>query len=371
MIRLADNITSPLGLTTDDNYRAVSDGRSCLRRYEGLWDIPEPFTASLFSAGALRQEGLTRWESLVVSSISEALSHTNVDPSSPRVLFILATAKGNVELIEDNPQRFPAERALLPIAAGIVSRHFGNPVEPLVVSNACTSGVCAQIAAMRALARGRYDYAVVAGAEVQSRFIVSGFQSFKALSADECRPFDIDRKGLNLGEAAATIIYGRTADDGEESHGWYAVSGAMRNDAYHISSPSARAAGAVSALRAVTGGMADTSDLAFINLHGTATLFNDEMEATAVSASGLASLPVNALKGYYGHTMGAAGVLETILSMRGLDNGLLLGTRGFSESGVSRRLNISGESRPVSGRSFVKLISGFGGSNAAMLFTHK
>ena len=148
---------------------------------------------------------------------------------------------------------------------------------------------------------------------------------------------------------------------------WQAVKGAVRNDASHISNPSKTAEGCYRSLRSVTDGV-DRTDIAFINVHGTSTLYNDEMEAVAIARAGLQDTPINSLKGYYGHTMGAAGVLETILSMHALDEGLVLATRGFEELGVSRRVNVSAQNMPVSGNAFVKLLSGFGGCNAAMLF---
>lgn len=372
--KIADNITSPLGMTTEENYRAVKAGRSELRRYEGKWGIPEPFTASLFTEeqwAALPGEGqFTRFERALIHSIAESLQQTAVDPSSAKVLFIISTTKGNVELLDPQTAcpagRTAAEAVLLGNAAMMVTRHFGNPNLPLVVSNACISGLCAQIAAQRSLESGLYDYVIVAGADVQSQFIVSGFQSFKALSPDACRPFDAQRCGLNLGEAAATMIY-RKAETADEADSWYAVAGAIRNDANHISGPSRTGEGSYRALRAVLQNV-EKEELALVNVHGTSTPYNDEMEAVAIKRAGLSAVPLNTLKGYYGHTMGAAGILEAVLSMRAVSDHTVLATRGYSESGVSCPVNISNANRSTSGRAFVKLLSGFGGCNAAMYY---
>lgn len=370
IIKIADNIVSPLGFTTVANYEAVKAGQSRLRYYECVNDIPEPFTASLFdweeveSEWTVQAELYTRFEKIVIMSVENALQQTDIDISSSRVLIIISTIKGNVELIDSRSETFSADRAMLGVTAKIISDYFENPNPPIVVSNACISGLCAQIAAMRALQSGKYDYVVVAGADVQSRFIISGFQSFKALSPEECKPFDIDRCGLNLGEAAATIIYGRSELMGNQ---WIAASGAIRNDAYHISGVSRTAEGSYRALRSVLGGV-DVDDLALVNVHGTSTLYNDEMESKALARAGLKDVPVNTLKGFYGHTMGAAGILEVILSMASIDDKMILATRGYSECGVSQPLNISNENRDTDKRSFVKLLSGFGGCNAAMLF---
>ena len=369
MIRkIADNIYSPLGVTTAENYAAVKQGRSMLRSYPaGTMDLPEAFTASLFDWGRVEPlDGYTRFERIVIQSVGRALAQTDIDVHSDRVLFVLSTTKGNVELLDSRSQQFPADRVLPGVAARVVAAYFGFNRQPLVVSNACISGLSAQITAMRLIESGACDVAVVCGADVQSRFIISGFGSFKALSPMECLPFDIERLGLNLGEAAATVIYERREERGERRE-WFAVRGAVRNDAFHISGPSPKGEGSYRAIRAALG---DTraDELAFINVHGTSTMYNDEMESAAIDRAGLLDVPVNSLKGYYGHTMGAAGVLETILSMAAVDDGCILGTRGYEELGVSHRVRVSGQHAATTKQSFLKLLSGFGGCNAAMLF---
>ena len=110
------------------------------------------------------------------------------------------------------------------------------------------------------------------------------------------------------------------------------------------------------------------ADIAFINVHGTATPYNDEMESIALSRAGLSDVPVNALKGNFGHTLGAAGILEAIISMAAFDKGIVLPTKGFHEMGVSCPVNVSAKERPAHGKLFLKLLSGFGGVNGAMVF---
>ncbi|MBQ6378093.1 MAG: beta-ketoacyl synthase [Prevotella sp.] len=367
MIRkIADNIYSPLGFTTAENYASVKAGKSRLRRYEGAMGLPDPFTASLLDWQQVEPlDGYTRFETIAIHSARQALAQTGADPASPKVLFVVSTTKGNVDLLDAPSGTFPADRVHLGVAARKVATYFNNPNQPLVVSNACISGLSAQITAMRLLEGGDYETAVVIGADVQSRFIISGFLSLMALSPMACRPFDIERVGLNLGEAAATIIYTNMGTVGPDE--WQAVGGAVRNDAHHISNPSRTGEGCYRAIRAALGNT-PVEDLAFVNAHGTSTLYNDEMEAVAIHRAGLSEVPVNSLKGYYGHTMGAAGVLETILSMAAVDDGCVLGTRGFEELGVSRPVRLSAQNGQTTKRSFVKLLSGFGGCNAAMLF---
>jgi 3-oxoacyl-[acyl-carrier-protein] synthase-1 len=365
--KLADNIISPLGATTEMNYQAVKSGISSLRRYDHLWGIPEPFTASLFSAEQQKQysiEGLTRFESLAYCSVKEAIQHANIDLSSHRVVFILSTTKANIELLEDSTT--PPSMLYPGISAKHIASKLNIQTEPIVVCNACISGVSAIVLATHLLESNSYDYAIVCGADVQNKFTVSGFQSLKALSEEACKPFDIERIGLNLGEAAATIILSKKDESSKLKRIWAIETGAIRNDAFHITSPSKLGDGAFETLKAV---MTDETveSLAFINAHGTGTLFNDQMESVAIERAGLQPVPVNAYKGVFGHTLGAAGILETVISMASMDENIILNTRGYEEKGVSGKISITTENKKTSQGCFIKMISGFGGCNGAIL----
>lgn len=380
IVKVADNIVSPLGFSSLENYHAVRAGKSELRLYEGRWQIPEPFVASLFDydkvdevfkclANGRKTSGngiaYTHFEKISILSAAGALADAGIDPSSPEVLFVLSTTKGNVELLDKARPDCSETRALLDGSARAVAGFFENPNMPIVVSNACISGLCAQITAIRYLQGEYFKHAVVIGADCQSAFIVAGFQSFKSLAPHPCRPFDASREGLNLGEAAACLIYSwkERAEKGQ----WILSKGAIRNDANHISGPSRVGEGCYRALSAILQ-EEDLQELALLNAHGTATLYNDEMESIAIDRMGLNAVPVNSLKGYYGHTMGAAGVLETILSMYSVEDGVILPTRGFESCGVSRSVSVCAEERNTDKRNFIKMLSGFGGCNAAVLF---
>lgn len=372
---IADNVLSPLGSTTAANYEAVRAGRSSLARHAGYSGrSKDAFVASRFSEAqrqALMVDGLTWFESLVYHSVSEALTHCTIDVASRRTLLVISTTKANIEHLSspDYERLQPAE------SAKRIAALLGVTTPPLVVCNACISGVAALVTAQRLLMAGLYDTIIVTGCDIISHFIVSGFQSLKALSPEPCRPFDIERIGMNLGEAAATIIL--TNGEGLMVNGegllvsdqWSMVSGAIRNDAYHTSSPSPKGDGCASAIRYVINGT-DPQSLSAVNAHGTATLFNDQMESVALAATGLSQTPTNSLKGYFGHTLGASGILETIITMHSVASGELPATRGFSESGVSGKMTLSASPMAVSGHSFVKVISGFGGCNAALYCTN-
>lgn len=375
--KVADNIVSPLGFTTQENYLAVKSGYTSIQRYSQKWALPFPFMASLFSEvqeNDFRKADFTRFEGLALASISRALAQTQLDLTKEKVLFILSSTKGNVGCLKDISSGKEEESTWendylekdLSTSAKKIADYFGILSQPIVVCNACISGLSAIILSRRLLLSRAFDYAIVCGVDEQSDFIVSGFHSFMALSPEVCKPFDIERRGLNLGEAAATLIL-KYADEGEDN-AWSLGKGRIFNDAYHISAPAKKGDGALLALQEVTEGI-DKEGIAFINCHGTATMFNDQMEAKAIERADLQNLPVNAYKGYFGHTLAAAGVLEAILSMYSLDDKTILGTKGFEELGVSGGLHVVAHNEESHKNSFIKMLSGFGGCNAAMVFS--
>jgi 3-oxoacyl-[acyl-carrier-protein] synthase-1 len=197
---IADNIISPLGISSKENYENVKAGVTGLQKYEHKFNLDFAFTASLmpekFWEDSSSFLGLSRFEKMAVRSVQGAICEipdgTDFDITSSRTLFILSSTKGNVELLPD------VERVSLVNSAHVIAQKLGITSTPQVVCNACISGVHALLVAKRFIACDAYDYVIVCGCDVQSSFTISGFQSLKALSASPCRPFDIDRNGLNL-----------------------------------------------------------------------------------------------------------------------------------------------------------------------------
>ena len=380
---IADNIISPLGETSEDNYLSVKSGRSGIRAYEpGTCNIPEGFNASLlfedFETLALKsaqkaignaQKNIANEQKNIgnaqknIANEQKNIGNAQLELKGKRTAFILSSTKGNIEKnisLADSAQR--------------IANQLGIDSKPIVVCNACISGLSALILGNRLIDSGLYDAAIVCGCDTPRQFILSGFQSLKALSPEPCRPFDMERMGLNLGEAAATLILSKNPIQGNS---WRMGDGFIRNDAFHISTPSKTADGLYLSLQrtleSFTKEISSTckqidlkEQIAFINAHGTATLFNDQMESVAIGRAGLSDLPANACKSFWGHTMGAAGILETIISMKAIDDDTILGTRGFSELGVSGKMNICAENRPTDKKGFIKMLSGFGGCNATI-----
>lgn len=383
---LSDNIISPLGLTSQENYLSVKTGKSGIRVFEpGSHGVPEGFTASLIDDSVIadlraEQQAVSaedaldksRFELLALSSARKALEASGLDVESHKVVLILSTTKGDVESLTDVSYREP----YLADVAQKIALALGNHIKALVVCNACISGLSAIILANRLIDVGEYEAAIVCGCDCPDRFIISGFQSLKALSTSPCRPFDMERFGLNLGEAAATLVLANASlasslDDKnkQEEVRWNLHHGFVKNDAFHVTSPAKDGIGLYQALMETLQGV-DIDDLSFVNAHGTATLFNDQMESVAIEKAGLSLVPTNALKGYFGHTLGAAGILETIVSMHAVDDSTILATRGFEELGVSGKVNMTTENLASSKTSFIKMLSGFGGCNATLLAEH-
>lgn len=387
---LGTNIISSLGFTANDNFNNVRAGISGIRRYEvGTFDLPEPFMASLIDKNILddhfantflhnasndRQqaaERLTALERAAVLSVARANTEANIDLSSAETLFVVSTTKGNIDSISSS-NGAADNTAFLWTSARRIADFFGNGNTPITVSNACISGAAAQVAAMRQLSSGQFTNAVVVGMDFLSKFIISGFMSFKALAPTLCKPFDADRCGLNLGEAAATIIFGKATD--YPPTGTHLINGAIRNDATHISAPSRVGEGSRRAIDHTlkSEGIAPC-DIAFVSAHGTATPYNDAMEANAIQRTGLGDVPVNSLKSYFGHTLGAAGVLETIISAKALEHNLILPTLNCDTpeqiviDDEPFSLNIPKEATYTDKKYFLKTLSGFGGINAALL----
>ena len=361
------NIVSPLGFSSEENYDAVLNNNSGLKS-QTYGKLNETFCLGIISAAKINEfkknyvgfEKLTKLELLSIISISDVLNQSGISLNDKKTLLIYSTTKGNIDALDSK-----SPKVYLNNLSATVANYFNAANTPLVLSNACISGLLAIIMAKRFIESGQYNTVVVCGGDIISEFTVSGFKSFNALSNEPCRPFDKSRTGINLGEAVATIIITNDkrliAPDSAQI-----VSGAGANDANHISGPSRTGDGLFHSLQKT---MKDQNiEIGFINAHGTATPFNDDMESVAFERFGLTEIPVNSLKGYYGHTLGAAGVLETIISLQALENNQLIYSAGFKEKGLAGNISIIGKNKTKSMNAFLKTASGFGGCNAAALF---
>jgi 3-oxoacyl-[acyl-carrier-protein] synthase-1 len=373
---VSDNIISPLGFTTEDNFYQLSQKKSGISHHSNRHFSSVPFYASLMSDEQNAQldhcthlnSRYTKFEKLLMRSISSALQGTEIDPREATTGLVISTTKGNIELLEtEEISEKLRDRVALYTSAKLIADHFGMTTKPIVVSNACISGLTALLTAKRMIQTGQYEHVIVTGADVISKFILSGFQSFQAVSDKPCKPFDKDRNGVTLGEASATIIL--SSENRNKNQSIQFVSGAVSNDANHISGPSRTGKELCIAInKALSEAQLAREDIGFISAHGTATVYNDEMEAKAFSLSNLEGIPVNSLKGYYGHTLGAAGLVESIVSVHALQKEIVFPTAGFEQSGVSTNINICKNVQSIKSDAVLKTASGFGGCNAAVVF---
>ncbi len=357
---LSHAISSPLGTGSDVNFNAVQSGATGigLLKQSSFNDVP---VCAAHIADLKANENFTRFEVLALQSAEDALKRNSFSIDVSKTAFVLATTKGNIELLETHDATH--ERLTLHYSAKKIANRLGIE-KSYVVSNACASGVVAVMLGQQLLETKAFDHVVVTGADVLSKFIVSGFQALHALSDELCKPFDAHRKGLNLGEASATVVLSAVHKGEFEVRG-----AAATNDSNHISGPSRTGEELSKAVQRALQQAAIPID--FISAHGTATLFNDEMEAKAFNHAGLGHIPLNSLKGYFGHTLGAAGLLELVMGLEALKHNQLIATKGYAQLGVSMPVNVIEQSEKKKLTAFLKTASGFGGCNAAIVMVKR
>lgn len=366
----ADHMTTALGLSAPAHFEQLIAGNSGIRR-QAIKGMSGEYSVSLvddqqldIAAAALRKKGtFTRLEKLLLHSVEQAITSSGIDPAASDTGFILSSTKGNIDLIDPEiGKAFSPDRIHLSSTAQIVKDYFENPNQPIVICNACISGVMAIIVGARMIRLGQYKQVIVSGADLVSPFTISGFEALKALSPDQCLPFDKDRTGINLGEGCGTVVLSATPQAGSIE----VLGGSISNDANHISGPSRTGSGLQQAIKnAMEEAGQPTVD--YISAHGTATVFNDEMEAKAFYALGLSGIPLNSFKGYLGHTLGAAGLLETIMTCHSLQQNTLIASAGYKSCGVSQPLNIIEKVQNKTLQVGLKTSSGFGGCNGALV----
>ncbi|HNX86902.1 MAG TPA: beta-ketoacyl synthase N-terminal-like domain-containing protein [Bacteroidales bacterium] len=381
---IADNIITSLGFTTGENLASIENGCTGLKKVIDPLLYPEPVILSRvdqIKLNVLFEELLakydkktpaafyTRLEKMFLLSVADVLYQSKADPRDKRMILVISSTKGNIDLLEDRfKATFNHRRLYLWEMARIVASFFEFKNPPVIISNACISGLVAIITAARMIGNGRFDQAIVAGGDIASEFVISGFQSFQALSPVNCRPFDRDRKGLSLGEGSGALLLTSSPDDTAHQPVLFS-GGSVTNDANHISGPSRTGEELALAIsRAMTSAGISPTEVDYISAHGTATLYNDEMESKALDINVLNKVPVNSYKGYWGHTLGAAGVIESVSSIASLRNDRLYRSEGYENPGISVPLNVLRYHESKKLTTCLKTASGFGGCNAAIVF---
>lgn len=369
------NCVTPLGFDVSSNWNALLEGKSGVALHK-IIENQEPFYASMIDSEKLDEEfnknfnnqNFTRLEKMFLLSLKPLVEKHQI---SDETAFILSTTKGNISLLKN--QKTLPEGVLLSSLAQKIADFFGFRTKPIVVSNACVSGVMAIAVAKNMIHAGKYkDAFVIAGDEI-SEFVISGFNSFQAIGTEICKPYDKNRDGINIGEATAAVyITSCHSDEGRisqnEKLSFKVLGDSAINDANHISGPSRTGDGLFASIKnAMTEAKVSAEKIDFISAHGTATIYNDEMEAIAFNRMELQNVPLNSMKGYYGHCLGASGLLESIIAMESALQNTLIPSKNFEETGTSQPLNIIKENQPAEIKYILKTASGFGGCNAAIL----
>lgn len=368
---IATNVLSALGTDPNAHWSAFEQGRTGIEKHEDESFSKVPFYASKLSPAQLQvlqsqvhsKHVLSVFEQMALFSAKQAIDNCIQDLDPAQTLLVLSTTKGNIEWLN----KVPDERTLLYTSATIMADYLGLKTKPVVVSQACVSGVVAMQYALRVLQKGHFKNAIVIGCDRLSKFVLNGFQSFHAIAASYCRPFDAARKGINLGEAAATVILSNQPQDAPLAQ---LLSGATSNDANHISGPSRTGDELAMAIeRALNEAGLSAPDIEMVSAHGTATIYNDEMESRAFGLTALDKTPLHSLKGFTGHTLGAAGVLESVMIIESLQRQQLLPTLGYETNGVPVELNITTQVTEANIKHVLKTASGFGGTNATAIWS--
>ena len=375
----ADNIISSLGFTTQENISNIKKNITGIKLIDNRNISPTPIYASSVNSERLysdfkkfdNPEDFTRFEQMAILSIIDALRNTKVDIKNKNTLLIISTTKGNIDILEQsNKNRFDNKKIYLWNTAKLLQNYFENPNMPVIVSNACISGLLGIIIGSRLIQSSQYENVIVTGGDILSEFVVSGFQSFLSLSTVPCQPFDVSRDGLSLGEGFGTIILTSNPEFVNDDIKITVAGGSSSNDANHISGPSRTGEGLYITIKNTLkeAGAKSLNHIDYISAHGTGTVYNDEMESKAITRAGLENVPVNSFKGYWGHTLGAAGIVESIAAINSMKENTLYKTMGFNKSGVSKNINIIRNEEKAEINNCLKIASGFGGCNAGVVF---
>jgi 3-oxoacyl-[acyl-carrier-protein] synthase-1 len=361
------NCITPIGFDVAENIGAIELGLCGIRRFENEM-MGNPYYAAIVDINKLDQQfskigivdNYTKLEKMLILALAPIVAKSKSKIDNKTVL-ILSTTKGNITALQNND----VQKSELSQLAKTIAHFFKFQTEPIVVSNACVSGILAIAVAKRMIQADLCDDAFVVSGDLVSEFVLSGFNSFQAMSDAPCKPYSANRTGVTLGEAAAAVYI---TSDPTNAKAKILGDGAI-NDANHISGPSRTGEGLFRSIEsALKEANIHMSQIDYISAHGTATPFNDEMEAIAFNRLGLENVPVNSLKGYYGHTLGASGLLETVIGIESMNQNRLFASKGFDEIGVTQPINVIAENADHEINIFLKTASGFGGCNTAVLF---
>jgi 3-oxoacyl-[acyl-carrier-protein] synthase II len=385
---VASGLVSPLGFGLDETLTALREGRDCVSpvmrfsvehcRCKTAGQVAD---ARLAGAGEprLRSERLHRVAQMMILALGEALAHA---PDFQPELAVVGTTSGGMTFGEEYYRKLEGRRAPMRQAASLIANYtpqkpimdaqeaFGLSAPCQVIANACASGTNAIGHAFDCIRSGRYQRILTGGYDAISELVFVGFDSLQASTPERCRPFDRERSGLVLGEGAAVLLLenlecakARGAKILTEIIG-YGIS----TDNHHLTQPNPSGIGPRQAMEgALQSAGIPATEIDYINAHGTATPFNDASEGKAI-AELFDGVALSSTKGMMGHSLGAAGAIEGVISLLALENQFLPPNINFRSGDTGLALNVvANRSQPAHLRTVLSNSFGFGGTNASVI----
>jgi 3-oxoacyl-[acyl-carrier-protein] synthase-1 len=383
---LGTTVVHPAGQGVQALWTTVSTGRSALKANQLPWcslscwigevagvaDVVLPAHLQSWDCRNNRLAWLALQDDVFRSSVAGAVSRYGAH----RVGLVLGTSTSGIRSTEiayrsrQENGRWPADfdyRKMHSVEAvcRFSAEVLGVRGPMATMSTACSSSAKAFLTARRWIEAGMVDAAIVGGIDSLCLSTLHGFDSLQLLSGSACRPFDADRNGISIGEAAGYMLLGR------EPASVQFAGGGESSDAWHMSTPHPEGEGAQVAMRAA---MATASlgpeDIGYVNAHGTATPANDRSEAAALCAVfGPRGVPVSSTKGVTGHTLAAAGIVEAIVTTQALERQWLPPNANCVSPDPALEVAVVTAARPISMRHAMTNNFGFGGSNCALIFS--
>jgi len=381
--------TSAVGVGKEVLADALAQSRSGLRandfgdaplptwigRVDGLEEIRLPESLAHWDC----RNNRLAWLGLQADGFLEAVAAAREKYGASRVALILGTSTASIGETElaytqlDEQGMFPPDqrraRVHTPHSLAMFTQQLlgiSGPSE--TISTACSSSAKVFASAERLIRLGLADAAVVGGADTLCGSVLFGFNSLELVSSEPCRPFDASRKGISLGEAAGFALVERV-QAGADAAPLHLLGYGEASDAHHMSTPHPEGLGAERALdEALARAGLPPEAIDYINMHGTASQKNDEVEGALVARRFPARTHASSTKGFMGHTLGAAGIVESVISLLAIERGLMPGTVNTNEldTGFGPQIRLQpahGEVRYALTNSF-----GFGGNNCSLVF---
>ena len=379
-------VVSPYGIGLECLQAGMLAGKCCLAPTKDMYPGFEGTTAQVCGLPHQANGASSRYsrsDRLAMVAARDAVA--NLDCESGAGVFMASTVAGLSEIdpgIAEDPAAWYRNDGLSRAAtyppahvADAVGEDLGVCGPRCAISAACASSAMAIALAANMLLDGAAPMMLAGGSDALCPFTLSGFSSLQALDPDPCRPFDQNRKGLNLGEGAAVLVLETLAGAAERQADVLAVlrGWAMTNDAFHTTAPQQQGNGLADCMR-VAMEMAEVSgdEIGYVNAHGTGTPLNDIAETSAYETAFRGRnrpVPVSSTKSYFGHCLGAAGALEAAITITAIRCGALLPTLRLTDPiespGVDwLRGGVRREALPLA----MSVSAGFGGSNTALIF---